>query len=319
MKPLQLDGLVAAVFTPFTKSGALCLPRVQGAVEELVAEGIAGLFVAGSTGEGPSLTREERQGIAGAYVEAAAGRLPVLVHVGHNSVGEACTLARHAAEIGADAISAVPPSYFKPHDLDALVDTYAEIAGAAPELPFYGYHIPGLTGVDFDPAQLLLHASVKIESFVGIKYSVASVEHLGRALEVAADRGLEVLWGCDERLLPALELGVRAAVGSTYNFAAPVFNRVLSAFAASDLELAAMEQERACRLIDVLLEYRGLPAFKGLMGLLGRGVGPSRLPLHTLSTDELSGLLEALEGCGFFRWGGVGPSPAAEVGAPDRP
>lgn len=138
MKDFQrLSGLMAATFTPMREDGTLNLSRVGPIVDHLRRQGVSALYVVGSTGEGVSLSTRERQQTVEAFIEAAAGRMPVVVHVGHNSLVEAREAAAHAERLGAAGLSAVPPSYFKPESLDVLVASMAEVAAAAPTLPFY--------------------------------------------------------------------------------------------------------------------------------------------------------------------------------------
>ena len=133
------EGLIAATYTPLRSNGSLNLDRVPPLVEHLLGDGVGGLYVCGSTGEGVSLTGDERRAVAEAYTAAAAGRVAVIVQVGHNSLAEARSLAEHAQQIGADAISATCPSYFKISTAELLVDCMAEAAAGAPDLPFYYY------------------------------------------------------------------------------------------------------------------------------------------------------------------------------------
>ena len=127
----RLEGLVAAVHTPMKADGSINPDQIGPVVGHMLDHRISGLYVLGSTGEGVSMTAEERREVAAEYVSAAAGRLPVIIQVGHNSVAQARNLAAHAQKIGADAISAVPPTYFKPADVDVLVDCLAEITADA--------------------------------------------------------------------------------------------------------------------------------------------------------------------------------------------
>ena len=120
---MRLEGLVAATFTPFHADGSLNLGLIPGIVDHLEQDGCKGIYILGSTGEGLSLDFEERKSVAEAYLEAARGRLIVVVQVGSNCLIEARNLAQHAGEIGADAISCVPPSYFKPATEEALVES----------------------------------------------------------------------------------------------------------------------------------------------------------------------------------------------------
>ena len=104
----RLEGLIAATFTPIDGSGSVNLGAVAPMVDQLIAEGVTGLYVCGSTGEGLSLTGAERREVAAAFIEAADGRVPVVVQVGHNSLAEAAQLADHARQAGADVISDYP-------------------------------------------------------------------------------------------------------------------------------------------------------------------------------------------------------------------
>jgi len=298
---LRLTGLVAAVFTPMRTDGSLQLDPVGPIVDHLVGEGIGGLFACGSTGEGPSLSTEERLATAAAYVEAAAGRLPVVVHVGHTSLAEARRMAAHAQQIGAAAVSAVAPYYFRPSSVENLVDCLAEITAAAPELPFYYYHIPSLTGVRLDVLELLRRAAERLPTLAGIKYTDATVNEYQTLLEFQEGR-FDVLFGRDEMLLSGLAAGAGGAIGSTYNFAAPLYTRLIRAFRQGNLEEARQCQARSVAMIRVLLRYGALPAFKTAMRLIGLDCGPPRLPNVALTPDEEALLQNDLESIGFFTW-----------------
>jgi N-acetylneuraminate lyase len=147
---MRIKGLVAAMFAPFKEDGSLNLSLVPGLVDKLIEDGLTGVFVCGTNGEGPNLTIEERMAMAEAFVKAANKRILVIVHVGHNSIAESRRLAEHAAHIGADAISSVAAFYFKPLSVQNLVNCMAEISSAPPAMLFYYYHIPVLTGVLMD-------------------------------------------------------------------------------------------------------------------------------------------------------------------------
>jgi len=298
---LRLTGMVAAVFTPMRPDGSLHLDPVGPIVDHLVGEGVGGLFACGSTGEGPSLSTEERLATAAAYVEAAAGRLPVVVHVGHTSLAEARTLAAHAQQIGASAVAAVAPYYFRPSSVENLVDCLAEITAAAPELPFYYYHIPGLTGVRLDMLELLRQAAERLPTLAGIKYTDATVDEFQTLLDFQDGR-FDVLFGRDEMLLSGLAAGAGGAIGSTYNFAAPLYGRLIQAFRRGDLEVARRCQAQSVAMIRVLFRYGAMPAFKATMHLIGLDCGPPRLPKIPLTPDELTMLQSDLESIGFFTW-----------------
>jgi N-acetylneuraminate lyase len=299
----RLPGFVAATFTPMQPDGSLNLAMAGPVVEHLIHSGVQGLYVCGSTGEGPLLTTEERKATAAAYLEAAAGRLPVVIQVGHSSVVEARQLAAHAQQIGASAISAVAPYYFKPASVGGLVDCLAEIAGGAPKLPFYYYHMPLLTGVVLDPVELLGQAPARIPNFAGIKYTAATVDEFQTLLGVENGR-FDILFGRDEMTLCGVVAGARGAVGSTFNFAAPLYRRLRAAFERGDLAEAQRCQAQAVAMIRIIvLRYRFQAGLKAMMKLVGVDCGPNRLPNVSLTPAEVVELRRELDAIGFFQWG----------------
>ena len=116
MKLEKLRGLIVATYTPLRADGGLYLDIVPAMVEYLLSQPISGLYICGSTGEGMSLTSDERIRVSEAYIQAVAGRVPVIVQVGHNSDNEARKLSEEAYAMGATAISATCPSYYKVGD-----------------------------------------------------------------------------------------------------------------------------------------------------------------------------------------------------------
>ncbi|MFK7736118.1 MAG: dihydrodipicolinate synthase family protein [Pirellulaceae bacterium] len=300
----RLTGLVAATYTPLTEDGSVNVQLVKPLVEYLLAQKIQGLYVCGSTGEGMSLSSDERKQVAEAYVHATEGRVPVIVQVGHNSLVEARSLAAHAQEIGADTISATCPSYFKVASTDSLVACMAEIAAAAPELPFYYYHIPLLTGSAIDMASFLGLASERIPSLVGLKYTDTKLFEFQECINFrnAAHRSMDILWGCDEMLLGALATGARGAIGSTYNIAAPLYSRLIDAFSSGDVAKARELQALSIQMIRTIGKYPFHPAMKAILSMRGFEVGGCRLPQGGLSDEEVKGLRADLEAIGFFEW-----------------
>lgn len=301
MKVQRLNGLVAATYTPIADDGAVNTAIVAPLVEHLLGNGISGLYVCGSTGEGMSLSSDERKTVANAYVRAAAGRVPVIVQVGHNSLAEARQLAEHSVEIGADVISATCPSYFKVGDVSSLVDCMTEVAAGAPNLPFYYYHIPVLTGSAIDVLQFLKRASERIPNLAGLKYTDTKLHEFQECLELDSGR-LDVVWGCDEMLLGALATGARGAIGSTYNIAAPLYRRIIAAFADGDLTEARRLQSLSVKMIRTLNHFPFHSAMKAALAIQGFDVGRCRLPQGRLSDEDVNKLQTELDSIGFFEW-----------------
>jgi len=298
---LALRGLIAATFTPLRADRSVDLDRIAPLVELVLGQGANGLYVLGSTGEGPSLTTAERKQTAESFVAAAKRRVPVVIQVGHASIAESRGLAAHAQEIGADAISATPPSYFKPENMGVLVASMAEIAAAAPKLPFYYYNLPSVTGVRFDMSEFLAQAGAVIPTLHGIKFSDAQIHEMQACVECDHGR-YDILFGHDEMLLSGYVAGARGFVGTTFNFAAPIFRRVIGACETGDLATAAAEQRRAARMIEVIIRRAGRGGLKAVMEMIGCDCGPNRLPIVTCPPEARTRLRTELSDLGFFEW-----------------
>ncbi|HWV70761.1 MAG TPA: dihydrodipicolinate synthase family protein [Pseudosphingobacterium sp.] len=295
----KIEGLIAATFSTFDSEGNLDLTHIPYLVDKLYNDGLKGVFVCGTNGEGPNLTLAERMQVAEAYVQAAKNKLKVFVHVGHSSIAEARVLATHAAQIGADAISAVAAFYFKPLDTENLVRSIAKIAAAAPSLPFYYYHIPALTGVGMDMVKFLELAEKQIPNLAGIKYTASTLHEYQACLNYKGGK-YDILFGYDEMLLSALVLGAKGAVGSTYNFAAPLYLKVMEFYANNKPEEARELQYRLVQMVRAFVKYPPIPAQKAIMQLLGADLGPCRLPLEALSENQRRMLENELKEDGFF-------------------
>lgn len=298
----KLQGLVAAAHTPFHSDGSLHLEMVEKQAEHFLKNRVHAIFAVGTTGESHSLTLEERRSLGLRWLEVAQGsELKIIVHVGANCLADAKTLAADAQAHGAAAVAALSPSYFKPRDVDALIACMAQIAGAAPDTPFYYYDIPSITGVNLPVPDFLVRAPGLIPNLAGVKFT--NPDMMAYQLCLHADRGaFDVPWGVDEQLLGALALGAQGAVGSSYNFAAPIYHRLMEAFQKGDLETARMEQFRSVQLIKLLASFGYMAAAKAVMKMLGVDVGPARLPHHHLEKEQVKSLRQQLESLGFFGW-----------------
>ncbi|MCX7782658.1 MAG: dihydrodipicolinate synthase family protein [Meiothermus sp.] len=296
MKSLSL---IAATFSPYDANGSLNLGLVEAYAQHLLEDGVQGVFIAGSTGESALLTTEERLRLTERWCAVATDQLKVIVHVGHASHEEARILAAHAQRCGATAVSALAPYYFKPASTKALVASMARVAAAAPDLPFYYYHIPALTGVGGSMVEFLELAEAQIPNLGGIKFTHEDLMDYAAALEFGAGR-YEIFFGRDEILLSAMALGAASAVGSTYNLWPSVYQQMAEALGRGDLMAAQNHQRTARRLIQVGVKYGGLPAFKAMLGWRGLDCGPTRLPLTSVDGEDLKRMRTELERLGLL-------------------
>ena len=300
--PERLSGLVAATHTPFHLNGALNPAIVEKQAQHLIQHRVSCAFIGGSTGESHSLSVSERLQLSQRWSEVSRGTaLRFIVHVGSNCLEDAKALAAQAGRLEARAISALAPSYFRPSNLGVLVEWCAQIAAAAPETPFFFYDIPFMTHTNFSMPDLLDQAHDRIPNFRGIKFS--NFDLMAYQLCLQSHGGaFDIPWGVDEFLLGTLALGARSAVGSSYNFAAPVYHRLMAAFERGDLATARKEQFRSVQLIKLLASYGYLGACKAVMKMEGVDVGPARLPNVSLTLEQVARLRSDLEALGFFEW-----------------
>ncbi|MFP6753972.1 MAG: dihydrodipicolinate synthase family protein [Pirellulaceae bacterium] len=298
----RLTGLLAATHTPTNVDGTLNLEPVQRLADHLIADGCSGAFVAGTTGECHSFNCQERIDLATRWTEVAAGtELKVVIHVGANALPDACQMAAHAQQAGADAIATMAPFFFKPTSVDALLDYIEPIAQAAADTPLYFYDIPSMTGVHLSMVEMLEKARSRVPSLRGMKYTNADLMQMQRCMHVD-DGYFDVLFGHDPALAAGWRLGIRGAVGSTYNFAAPIYTRLIEAIGEGDeAELQRLQLE-SCKLTARLFEIGFHPASRQVMARLGIDLGPPRTPLVPLTADQVEQLDEALAELDFDQW-----------------
>lgn len=288
----KLTGLIAAPHTPFHEDGSVNLDIIPKQAAWLVKNGVTGAFICGTTGEGSSLTTQERLSIAERWVQSAS-TLKVIVHAGHNSLADSKTIASHAQKMGAHAIAAIAPGFFRPATIHDLVDFNAAIAAAAPELPFYFYHMPAMTGVNFPVIDFLAAAASRIPNLAGVKFTHENLMDYRQCVQFAGGK-YDILFGRDEILLAALAMGAQGAVGSTYNFAAPLYLQVIDAFHKGDLVTARKFQDEAIEVISAFARLGGPAAGKAIMKMHGIDCGPVRPPLKMPPPEALAALRQQL-------------------------
>ena len=254
-----LSGLIAAPFTPMQRDGSLNLELIPKYADWLASNDVESAFICGTTGEGFSLASDERMLVAEAWVKNAQKKLKVIVHVAHNSLDESRQLTAHAERIGAHAIASIGPTFFRPNSVEQLVDFCQPVAAAAPSLPFYYYHMPAMTGVNLPMIEFLRVAAKRIPNLAGIKFTDENLMSYAQCLNFEDGR-FNILFGRDEILLAALALGATGAVGSTYNYMAPIYHKLREAFAGGDFAAARRWQMLSIQIIAVMARHGGLPA-----------------------------------------------------------
>ncbi|HXO17080.1 MAG TPA: 4-hydroxy-tetrahydrodipicolinate synthase [Candidatus Dormibacteraeota bacterium] len=275
---MNLGTILTAMVTPFDERGALDLGEARRLARWLVDRGNDGLVVAGSTGEGQTLEREERIALWKAVKEAVGGAATVVANAGTNATRDSVVAAQEAQDAGADAILAVVPYYNKPTQSGMLAH-FGAIAEATP-LPVVVYNIPGRTGANMLPETLLELAS-RHANLAGVKESSGDLKQIGLVLR-ARDKGFVVWAGDDHLFLPCLAMGADGVVGVASHLCSPEYRRMVECYRAGRVDEAARIHASLLPLIDALFATSSPIPVKWAMRQLGFRVGECRLPLDAM-------------------------------------
>lgn len=297
-----VQGLMCPPCTPFLENGDVNYDIIKRYVDHHVDFGVLNLFVTGTTGEGNSLTQSERKKVAEAWITAGKDRLKtILIHVGTGNLRDSQELAKHAQDIGADAISCVSPTYYKPETIDDYVSYMAQVAAAAPRLPFYLYDIDFITGLQFSMDEFFRLAKPRIPTLRGLKHTSPSFPSMNTLLMRHSDS--QVFLGSDEVYLEALSIGIDVTICNSY--LGHVLNRLKNAFDRGDIAAARLEQNRAIEVCNIRRKY-GLSfpgGTKTILRAIGLDVGQPRSPLSPVSEATVDKVRKDLKAIGFFEWG----------------
>ncbi|RJX75370.1 N-acetylneuraminate lyase [Vibrio sinensis] len=294
----KLTGLIAAPHTPFDHNNNVNFGAIDQIAEVLIAQGVKGAYVCGTTGEGIHCSVEERKAIAERWVKAADGKLDLILHTGALSIVDAVELTEHAETLDILATSAIGPCFFKPGSVDDLVDYCAQIAAAAPSKGFYYYH-SGMSGVNLDLEQFLIKGGERIENLSGAKFNHVDLYEYQRCVRVANGK-YDIPFGVDEFLPAGLAVGAVGAVGSTYNYAAPLYLEIIEAFNRGDQAKVSALMDKVIAIIRILVEYGGVAAGKVAMQLHGIDAGNPRTPIRTLTEKQKADVLAKMRDADFL-------------------
>ena len=290
MKQIEkIKGLNAAVVTPMTQEGEINLDVIPQYAEFLIDQGIDGIFVNGSSGEGLLLSVEERMAVLEKWMQFS-DRLNILVHVGHTSYVEAQKLAAHADKLGVRAVSAMGPCFMQPRTMEDFIAFNKKIASAAPNTPFYYYHVPGYNGVNFPMDKFLEQASLEIPTLSGMKFTSQDVWEELNCVRVQDGR-FDILHGHDETFVVGLQLGEHSGIGTSFNVYGKKFKQIISLYESGEIQAALDLQYEADKIVKVMCKYGAiLGTIKQMLEILGVPVGPARLPNRNLTDVEKADL-----------------------------
>lgn len=273
----------AATLTPIDGAGRVDPSRVPEQAEHLVASGVAGVFVNGTSGEFPAMTTDERLAVAEAWLAERRRGLRVGVHVGGVPAAVAAELAAHAGAAGADLVAAVAPFYGEAPSLAHSAAYLASVAQAARDTPFCYYQIPSMTGSTIRPSDIVALAEREIPNLTAVKFTDSDLMELDAIREARPD--VKIYFGRDELLPAARGIGLGAAIGSLYNGLAPIAHAVVHAFDRGDVA-GAYALHRPFRRIAHASTGPGF--VKELMNRLGPDVGTARGPWGPVDAEGLA-------------------------------
>ncbi|BBW96633.1 4-hydroxy-tetrahydrodipicolinate synthase [Geobacillus icigianus] len=289
---IQFGNVVTAMVTPFDRKGNLDLPKTTELVNYLLDHGTDALVVAGTTGESPTLTTEEKLALFRHVVAVVNGRVPVIAGTGTNNTRASIELTKRAEEAGVDAVMLVSPYYNKPNQ-EGLYQHFKAIAEST-SLPVMLYNVPGRTAVSLAPETVIRLA--EIPNIVAVKEASGNLDAMAEIIERTPDDFL-LYSGDDSLTLPVLAIGGAGVVSVASHIIGDEMQRMIRAFQAGDHQQAAALHCRWLPLMKGLFAAPSPVPVKTALQLCGLDVGAVRLPLVPLTEqerNELQRLLSAL-------------------------
>lgn len=293
----RFGGMWPALVTPFGADGKPALDVVEQLVDLFAKQGMDGLYVTGSTGQWPLLTVNERQAIVERCVKASAGRIPIMAHVGTVATDDAVTLAKHAKQVGADAISTVAPIYYQ-HSSDVVFEHYRRV-GAASDLPLFVYHIDQAQKIAVG-AKEYTDRILSLPNIAGMKITAGDLYLFGLIHSHAGDK-LQLFSGADEVMCHAVLCGAIGAIGTFYNLFGPACRRVREAMVAGHVEQARTFMLKFQQMISRVIASGSMWSFfrAAMRQKYGLDIGSPRAPLGIMDKPwaeaDVAELLELVD------------------------
>ena len=283
----QMTGVVPAMLSLFDENENVDVQRTRALTEFLIDRGVNGLYLTGSTGEGFMMDHDERKLVVETVIDQAAGRIPTIVHIGDIGTKKSILLAKHAEAAGADAISSVPPFYWK-FSNDDIFNYYKDLSEAT-SLPMVVYSVPlaGNLGAD------LIMRIAELPNVKGLKFTGKDHDQLNY-LKANLGEDFIIYSGCDEMALSGLSVGADGIIGSFYNVMPELFIEIFKAVKASDMKKGLRLQRIATEIILECIKYDYLALMRNMIGWQGVDAGYSRRPFTNYADGELGDLKKKL-------------------------
>lgn len=289
-------GAGVAIVTPFHEDGSIHYEKFAQLVEDQIAGGTDAIIVCGTTGESSTLTHEEHLDLIRFCVETVKGRVPVVAGTGSNCTETAVYLSKEAEKYGADALLLVTPYYNKATQ-NGLFAHYKKVADSV-KLPIILYNVPSRTGCNIMP-QTAVRLCKEVENIVGVKEASGNISQVAK-LQSLADGKVDVYSGNDDQIVPILSLGGKGVISVLSNVAPRQTHDICQKFFDGDVEGSMKEQLRAIDLCDALFcEVNPIPV-RAALNLMGKEVGPARMPLSEMEPQNVERLKKAMQEYGIL-------------------
>ncbi len=294
MKKTVFEGVATAIVTPMTKDGVDYV-NFEKLIEWQIAEGINAIVVAGTTGEGSTLSDAEHRQVLKFAVDKIAGRVPVIAGTGSNDISYAVDLTKYACSIGADAMLVVTPYYNKATQA-GLIKSFTTIADASTK-PIILYSVPSRTGCNINPETCAVLA--KHPNIVAIKEASGNISQIAKIASLVGD-DMDIYSGNDDQIVPIMSLGGKGVISVLSNIAPKDTVKICKSFFEGNIKESAKLQLKYIDLIDALFcEVNPIPV-KAAISAMGFGENYLRLPLTPMEEAHKNSMFEIMRKNGLL-------------------
>ncbi|MCO7174743.1 4-hydroxy-tetrahydrodipicolinate synthase [Sporolactobacillus kofuensis] len=282
---MDFGRLLTAMVTPFDENGKVSLKRTSDLLEHLIKTGSDGVVVAGTTGESPTLSQEEKLALFEHVVRVVDGRIKVIVGTGSNNTSASIALSKEAAKLGVDAIMVVAPYYNKPNQ--AGIYAHFQAIAEQVDVPIIVYNIPSRSKVNIS-AETIIRLS-HLENIVAVKEASGDLDQMAEIIS-GTDEHFHLYSGDDGLTLPILAIGGHGVISVSSHVIAPEMKQMMNNFRSGQIEKAAIQHQRMLPFMRELFAVPSPAPVKALLNDLGIAVGSVRLPMVELTEEEHTSL-----------------------------
>lgn len=290
------EGAGVALVTPFKENGEVNYEKLEEIVEEQIAGGTDAIIACGTTGEASTMTHEEHLDVIEYICRVTKKRIPVVAGTGSNCTETAVYLSAEAEKRGADGLLLVSPYYNKATQ-KGLMAHFTAVADAV-KIPVILYNIPGRTGVTIKP-ETIAALCREVDNIVGVKEASGNFSAIATLMSLS-DGKVDLYSGNDDQIVPLLSLGGKGVISVLSNVAPRQTHDICASYFAGDVKTSAALQLKAIPLITELFsEVNPIPV-KAAMNMMGKGVGPLRMPLTEMEPQNQEKLKKAMTAYGIL-------------------